>query len=307
MISSVAFGAGPVSGLMTTADAAAQRAAVERALARGINWFDTAAGYGAGQSEAALGAALQEVDCSAAVHVATKVRLGAEDLSHIKEAVKRSVAQSLQRLRRERVTLLQLHNSVTTRRGEQPTSITPEDVLGHGGVWAAFEELHRDGVVEHFGLTGLGHRAELMEVIHGAPWLTIQINEHALIRRQENGFLSACAELGLAVLAIRVFAGGALSGQPASAHTLKTPFFPLHIYERDAANARRLASLLPPELSLPELAVRHVLGNPHITSAIIGFAHPDQIDEIARWAARGPLSANLRALLNRQPLPQESP
>ena len=36
----------------------------------------------------------------------------------------------------------------------------------------------------------------------------------------------------MGVFAIRVFAGGALLGQEASAHTLKTPYFPLALYER---------------------------------------------------------------------------
>ena len=42
----VAFGAGPVSGLMTGNGNALQLAVVQRALQNGINWFDTAAGYG---------------------------------------------------------------------------------------------------------------------------------------------------------------------------------------------------------------------------------------------------------------------
>ena len=44
----------------------------------------------------------------------------------------------------------------------------------------------------------------------------------------------------MGVFAIRVFAGGALLGQPPSAHTLKTPYFPLALYERDAERARQL-------------------------------------------------------------------
>ena len=43
-VSAVSFGAGPVSGLMTGTDADLQHATVARAIERGINWFDTAAG-----------------------------------------------------------------------------------------------------------------------------------------------------------------------------------------------------------------------------------------------------------------------
>ncbi|MDZ4401421.1 aldo/keto reductase [Prosthecobacter sp.] len=308
-ISAIAFGGGPVSGLMTADSKREQLATVERAIIRGINWFDTAATYGAGQSERSLGDALAELHAPDSIHVATKVRLAAEDLGDIKSAVKRSVTGSLQRLRRERVTLLQLHNAITRERGDAPTSITVADVLGKGGVLEAFEELRTEGVMPHFGLTGLGQLESLREVLQQGAWATIQVNEHALIRRAPgpDHLMTICATHGVAVLAIRVFGGGALSGQPPSAHTLKTPFFPLHLYERDQANARQLANFLPEAISMPELAIRHVIGNESITTAIIGFASPQQVDDAIRWAAHGPLPRDIRDHIAQMPLPEETP
>src|SRR5262249_34695378 len=132
-ISAVSFGAGPVPALLTRSDAAQrQRETLRAALGAGINWFDTAPTYGDGQSEASLGAALAQLH-PPDVHLATKARLTAEGLADIPRFVRESVAASLRRLQRPRVTLLQLHNSITLRRGDQPTSITPEDVLGPGG------------------------------------------------------------------------------------------------------------------------------------------------------------------------------
>lgn len=40
--------------------------------------------------------------------------------------------------------------------GEEPTSLTPEDILGSGRVREAFRELQPEGLVEHLGLTGIG-------------------------------------------------------------------------------------------------------------------------------------------------------
>lgn len=308
-ISSIAFGAGPVSGLMTSEAASEQRETVKRAIEAGINWFDTAATYGAGQSEIRLGRALADLQAPDRIHVATKVRLAPEDLGDIKEAVKRSLDASLKRLGRERVTLFQLHNAITRNRGDAPTSITPGDVLGPDGILAAFEALRADGVITCFGLTGLGQREALREVLAGGGWATIQVNAHALIQRpkQADGLLETCSQRGVAVLAIRVFAGGALSGQPPSEHTLKTPFFPLPLYQRDQANAGRLAAALPEGLSLPEVAIRHVAGNPLIKSAIVGFARPNQVNDVARWAARGALPGEVIQLLHRMSFPEESP
>src|SRR5262245_32575634 len=109
-ISAISFGAGPVSALMTSDDRDQQLAVVTACLAAGINWFDTAASYGAGQSEQNLGQVFEELAVGTNIHVATKVRLTPEGLVDIRGAVRRSFEGSLQRLQRPSVTLLQLHN-----------------------------------------------------------------------------------------------------------------------------------------------------------------------------------------------------
>ena len=60
-ISALSFGAGPISTLMVGHDQDLQLAVVDRALRVGVNWFDTAATYGAGQSERSLGRVLEEL------------------------------------------------------------------------------------------------------------------------------------------------------------------------------------------------------------------------------------------------------
>src|SRR4051812_1584101 len=119
----------------------------------------------------------------------------------------------------------------------------------------------------------------------------MQVHEHALIRRArgDDNLLDLCARHGVSVLAIRVLAGGALAQQPPSAHTLKTPFFPLGLYERDLANGTELAHILPANMTLPEFAIRHVLGDARIASALIGFASPAQIEDAVHFAQAGAL------------------
>jgi aryl-alcohol dehydrogenase-like predicted oxidoreductase len=304
-VSAVSFGAGPISGLMTGDDEARQRATIRYAVERGINWFDTAATYGDGRSESALGRALRDLPPVAMVHVATKVRLADDDLHDISGAVRRSVDGSLARLGVPRVTLLQLHNSITPGRGELHTSITPDDVLGPRGVLAAFEELRRAGLVAHVGLTGLGDAAALAEVVRSGKFDTVQAQFNVLNpsagRRMPPGFAEAdlqdlfavCHACEMGVMAIRAFAGGALAGQPPSPHTHKTRFFPLDLYQRDQRRAANLARILPPALSPREMALRFVLGHPHIATAIVGLADVDQVDEAVRHAAAGTLPADV--------------
>ena len=54
-VSVLGFGCGAVGGLMVKGNAADQERAVARALELGINYFDTAAMYGNGESERNLG------------------------------------------------------------------------------------------------------------------------------------------------------------------------------------------------------------------------------------------------------------
>jgi len=308
-ISAVSFGAGPVPALLTASGESDQQlATVRRAIESGINWFDTAATYGDGQSEASLGQVLASLP-SAEVHVATRVRLPAARLHDIRGYVRESVAASLARLRRPRVTLLQLHNSITSRRGDQPTSITPADVLGPQGVAAAFAELRDQGLVDHLGLTGLGDIPSLFEVLQSGKFETVQTPYHVLnpsagsdaapagAEADYGNLIGECARLNIGVLAIRVYAGGALAGQPPSAHTRTTKFFPLNIYESDQGRAALLAQDLPPGLSLKELALRFVLSHHGISSALVGFSSPAQIDAALQFADRGPLDAEFLAWL----------
>lgn len=288
-ISTVAFGAGPVSGLMTGHDHVAQTAAMKRAVGLGINWIDTAPGYGQGRSETNIGRTLAEINARESLQVATKVRLAPDQLSNIPHAIRVSVETSLQRLGLPAVTLLQLHNGLTARRDDEPFSITPHDVLGAGGVLEAFQELRRSGLVRHIGLTGTGQAAEMREVVCSGGFDTIQVPYHLLNPTagraspddsadcDYGNIIADCAGLNMGVFAIRVFAGGALLGQEPSGHTLTTPFFPLALYLRDRERADRLASTG----SLKEKALRFVLDDSRVHSAIIGFGSAEQLEEVA--------------------------
>ncbi|MBN2292870.1 MAG: aldo/keto reductase [Pirellulales bacterium] len=304
-VSVLAFGAGPVPAVMTGQESGVQLAVVDSAVRAGINWFDTSATYGNGRSETSLGAALQELGVAEKVHVATKVRLMPDQLHDIGRHVRESFAGSLARLRLERITLLQLHNSITDRRGDEPTSLTPDDVLGPGGVLEAFKQLQADGLVDYLGITGIGQSRPLSEVIGSGQFDTMQtpfniLNPSAgqtmpeeFTETDYGNILSECDRQNMGTFAIRVFAGGALAGNPPSGHTLTTKFFPLDLYRRDQERTRRLCEKLPPDMDLKQAAVRFAASHPHITSTIIGFGDPSHIDEAVSHMECGGLSHEL--------------
>lgn len=305
-ISAISFGAGPVSALMTNSvKDAVQRKTIRKAIDNGINWFDTAATYGDGSSEKNLGIIFKEMNLLNRIHVATKVRLMPEQLDNIVENVKKSVRMSLKRLRMEKVSLIQLHNAITQNRDDQYTSITPQDVLGKKGVLEAFQMLKSERLVQHIGLTGLGDIPSLLQVVRSGAFDTIQVCYNILnpsagkIMPEDfdgidyGNIITECRNQGMGVIAIRILAGGALAGNPPSEYTLKAKVFPLHLYERDMKRTKNLAKLLPSDISLKEAAVRFVLSNSNISSALVGFSNPAQLDEIIRFSSAGQLDEHI--------------
>jgi len=304
-ISRIAFGTGPVPEVMTQDRLPQQLALVRHALDTGVNWFDTAATYGQGESEQNLAVALAEIGASNEVHIATKVRIMPNQLDDIPTAVRRSVANSRKRLQINQIALLQVHNSVTAERGDEPTSLTPADILEADGMLESFRRLRDEGVVRHLGITAIGQAEPLREVIRSGQFDTIQVPYNLVNpsagqdvdeRFEESNYgniIAECERLRMGVFAIRVFAGGALAGRPPSAHTHTTKFFPLDLFVRDQQRAKRLVQLLGAGLGVKEAAVRFALSHPGINSAIIGFGEPDQIDQVIDMAARGTLSEDL--------------
>ena len=122
-VSEIGFGCGNVGGLMIRGEHGEQVKAVERAIELGINYFDTAPSYGDGQSEVNLGNVLKEL--AADVYVGTKFRVTTHDPGRIKGNVIASVEESLARLQREQVDLIQMHNHVASK--SQGGSVTPEE------------------------------------------------------------------------------------------------------------------------------------------------------------------------------------
>ena len=230
---------------------------------------------------------------SQSVHIATKVRIPLDSTKPIGDSVRRSVEESLQRLRVTSVTLLQLHNGITTGRGDEPASITPDDILSLGGVADAFDRLRDEGVILHTGLTGTGQPPAMKTVIRSGRFDTVQTPYNALnpsagdtspVQRSDSDYgniLADCEAMRMGVFAIRVFAAGALLGQVPSAHTLKTPYFPLDLYQRDAARAEQLRAERRDGESMTTFALRFALSHSAVCSAIIGFGSTSHVAELA--------------------------
>jgi aryl-alcohol dehydrogenase-like predicted oxidoreductase len=93
-LSVLGFGCGAVGGFMVRGDPAEQERVIARAIAAGVNYFDTAVQYGNGESEKNLGRVLRKLK-PANVAVGTKVRVPPGEFGRISDAVTTSLEGSL--------------------------------------------------------------------------------------------------------------------------------------------------------------------------------------------------------------------
>ena len=300
-VSELGFGCGAVGGLMVRGNRQEQLRTVARAIEGGITYFDTARIYGDGLSEANLGAVLQELHAD--VLVGTKVRLDAADMAHLEEATVASVEGSLRRLQRDCVDLIQLHNSVAAERDEGRGWVSVEDVARVGQV---FEELVAQGKARHWGMNGLGETHAVHQALDTSGAQSIQscynlLNPTAGMAapagfpfQDYEGLIDRAAEMGVGVIAIRILAGGALSGllqrHPVASPAV-APIATGQDYAADVQFARRFDFLVTEGYveSLVEAAIRFALSNPHLSTALVGISTYEQLEEALTYAKRGSL------------------
>jgi len=306
-VSVLGFGCGAVGGLMVRGNPSDQERAVARALELGINYFDTAAMYGNGESERNLGRVIKSLKPN--LLVGTKVRVPDSERGRIGAAITASLEASLQRLQLDRVDLFQLHNHITMDGGDG--GLTPEAVLGE--VVPTFERLREQGKTRFWGITAVGDTQALHRVVDARAFDTAQISFNMLNpsagtavpagypAHDYGNLLAHTKTVGMGVINIRVLAAGALSGTE-ERHPLGSPSVePIGSggnYRIDVGRARRLEPLIREghTESLVEAALRFVIANDAISTVLVGYSTLDQLEYAARSIEKGPLS---RAALDR--------
>src|SRR3954447_10778946 len=107
-VSEFTLGGGIVGGILIHPADEVRLEALRRCVSAGCDWIDTAADYGRGESEEALGRLLGEV--TPRPRISTKVRVEEGNLANLESRIRRSLEASLTRLGVDRVDLFQLHN-----------------------------------------------------------------------------------------------------------------------------------------------------------------------------------------------------
>jgi len=300
-VSVLGFGCGAVGGLMVRGHPADQERAVARAIDLGINYFDTAAMYGNGESEKNLGRVLKNLKPN--IVVGTKVRVADGERSRAGAAIAASLEASLQRLQLDHVDLFQLHNHITADGSDG--GFTPETVLDE--VVPTFDRLRQQGKTRFIGITAVGDTAALHRVVDARVFDSAQVSYN--IRNPSAGavvapnypahdfgnLLAHTKSANMGVINIRVLAAGALSGTE-DRHPLGSPSVePIGSggsYRTDVERARRLEPLIREAHaeSLVDAALRFAIASDAVSTVLVGYSTLDQLEYAARSINKGPLS-----------------
>lgn len=310
-VSEVGFGGAGIGHVWgPTTDAECVKA-VRRAVDLGINFFDTSPRYGGGKSEENLGLGLEGLRDR--VYIATKVRLQTEDdLNDMGRAVRRSVEQSLRRLRTEHVDVLQIHHQLGPEGGRYLAAVGPPPRYAYRltrtlglELGQAMQQMVQEGKARFLGITAWDGHPEVIEsllssgVFHTAQILYNLLNQTAATAPPE-GFddveqgqaIPVAQRNNIGIIGIRAHAAGALVDR------LDREVAPDSEVARDFARCRKLGFLKKgPFTSLSQVALRFCLDNPHIATVVPGIKNLAELEEIAACSELPALDAQDTAQL----------
>ena len=296
-VSELIFGGGAVGGILIDADDDTRRTAIRKALDGGINWIDTAPLYGDGRSEKALGWLLAELPAEERPYLSTKVRVDTE-VGDIPGQIERSMHASLERLRRERVDVIQLHNRIAEDRNEFSGALSVAETLGEA--LKGLERLREQGLTDFIGFTANGETAALRQVVENGCYDSAQIYYNMInpsAGRDMSGNWSAydfenlierCRVNGVAVMVIRVLAAGVLATDVR--HGREGEIIPGgDVGTNEAQAAQLLEAVGEGHGKRAQVAVRYALANPGVSGVLMGIAELDHIDQALGAVDMGPL------------------
>ncbi len=171
---------------------------IQRAYQSGARYFDTAPSYANGRSERLVGRALRGVPRES-FFLATKT------LARDGDGARKELEESLERLGLDHLDSVQIH-AVASRSDL-------DRALASDGAVHALEDAKKRGLVRHIGITGHADPAFLREGIERYAFDTALVPVNPLDchhRSFVREFLPLAKEKGVAVIAMKIYAGGAL-------------------------------------------------------------------------------------------------
>ena len=293
-VSEIGYGMWGMAG-WTGSDDAESMAALERAVALGVTFFDTAWGYGAGHSEGLLGQ-LVRAHPEKRLYTATKIppknfiwpsRRGfaLDDCfppDHIREYAEKSLAN----LGLPRVDLLQFH--------------VWEDAWARDDRWQrAMDDLKREGLILAVGVSiNRWEPANALETVRTGAIDAVQVIYNIFDQAPQDELFPLCREQNVGVIARVPFDEGTLTGTLTRETRWpegdwRNGYFVPENLAASVDHAEALRPLVPPDMTMSELALRWILADPAVSTIIPGMRKLRNVEANCATSDGRPLDADL--------------
>lgn len=299
-VSEIGYGMWGMGG-WTGSDDQQSLKSLQRAVDLGCTFFDTAWGYGEGHSEMLLGK-LVRANTDKKLYTATKIppknfqwpskRHYTLDDCFGPDHIERYVHKSLENAGLDSFDLMQFH--------------TWEDSWVQDDRWAKkMDELKSQGLFRAVGIS----------INRWEPWNGVKAVRSGLIdsvqviynifdQNPKDELFPACREHDVAVIARVPFDEGTLTGKLTKDSTWpegdwrNTYFVPENL-SSSVEHADELKPLVPEGMTMPEMALRFILGEPTISTIIPGMRKINHVESNMAVSDAGPLDADLMAELEK--------
>ena len=299
-VSEIGYGMWGMAG-WTGSDDEESRQSLDRAVALGCNFFDTAWAYGEGRSEKLLGELVKRHP-GKRLYTATKIPpknrkwpARADDrlddvfpADHIRAATEKS----LENLGTSSIDLQQFH--------------VWHDHWAQDTRWQrAVDDLKREGLIRGIGISlNRWEPANGIQALRTGLIDSVQVVYNVFDQNPEDELFPVCRELGIAVIARVPFDEGSLTGTLTPGMTWpagdwRNLYFTPEKLAEILARVEQVREDLPAGMTLPELALRFILANPDVSTVIPGMRRPRHVEMNLSASDGTPITPELLARLRR--------
>lgn len=294
-VGEIGLGAWQIGGDWGEVSEESALATLRSAHENGVNFIDTAMGYGGGRSERLIGRFLRETELQSQVYVATKVPSNIEPTV---DAMEQAVTGSLERLGVDSLDFLQLHCWPLAKMQSE--------------VWDVLATLQQRGLIKHFGAS-VESVEEALFCILETPVAALQVIFN-IFRQKLIGELFPIAQTAGVGLIVRLpLASGLLSGKFGADHEFESgdhrnynadgaafnvgETFAGLPFEKGVELVAKVREIVGDNAPLSQIALRWILDFDAVSVIIPGAKNPAQAAQNVAATTLPPLSPEVHAAL----------
>jgi len=268
----IAVGCAPLASMVDTFQYAVPEeqafATIRAALGSPLNYLDTAAHYGDGESERRIGIVLRRMGgLPEGAILQTKAGRDAKVNDYSGEMVKYRFERSLDLLGLDQIDIVYLHDAEHT---------TFEAAMSPGGPVEVLKEFQQQGVIKYLGVASGPIDVETKYVETGLFDAVITHNRYTLLNRTADPLIQNAHDRGMAVLNAAPYGSGMLAKGTAA--------YPRYAYQQASEEFIRTTQAYEAiceryGVPLAAVSLQFSTRDPRITSTIVGMSHPERVQQ----------------------------